>query len=154
MCECVFRTPIYNLSRLPHALHPAPSMLLLSLLCTQANLFYTHSHALRRAHTHTSTFYLFLSSSPRCCRWYIVLLIIMPSKQPLRQQYANIFIEYMNKRCDIHMPIESALRSHYLCMSTKCAPNTQHFIRLNDEEEEEVRHICAHSYTKAHQTSP
>lgn len=123
MCECVFRTPIYNLSHLPHALHPARLLQCFSIAGVHTSKFVLHSLAcssLRRTNTHTSTFYLFLSSS-RCCRWYIVLLIIMPSKQPLRQQYANIFIEYMNMRCDIHMPIESALRSHYLCMSTKCA---------------------------------
>lgn len=30
----------------------------------------------------------------------IVLLIIMPSKQPLRQQHTNIYWIYMNIRCD------------------------------------------------------
>lgn len=126
MCECVFRTPIYNLSHLPHALHPARLLQCFSIAGVHTSKFALHSLASRmlfaqtNEHTLTSTFYLFLSSSC-CCRWYIVLLIIMPSKQPLRQQYANIFIEYMNMRCDIHMPIESALRSHYLCMSTKCA---------------------------------
>lgn len=151
-CECVFRTPIYNLSQLSHALHPVT--VLFYRWYTHKKICFTLSHMLCVVRILSLSIFISLLLPSLG----IVLLIIMPSKQPPRQQYANIFIEYMNMRCDamryshanrVRIAITLFVYEHQV------RANTQHFIRFDWKKCGTFVH-SAHTllHTKAHQMSP
>lgn len=148
MCECVFRTPIYNLSHLPHALHPARLLQCFSIAGVHTSKFVLHSLAcssLRRTNTHIHILSLsiFISLLP--------LVYCFIDNNAIEAAATAAICEYFYWIYEHAMRYSHANRVRIaitlFVYEHQVRANTQHFIRLNEEEEE--AHLCTLTHNES-----